>query len=94
LAFDRTDNPVTVSGWKITERVPLSEDLTEHMKREVLPFSPDAQCDETKAKHGNEIPFTRIFFAPKEPRPLAEIDFEVQKLMGELADMFRAVSEE
>lgn len=94
LAVDRKGTPVPASGWKVTERVPLSEDLTEHMEREVLPFSPDAQCDQSKAKHGNEIPFTRIFFAPKEPRPLAEIDSEVQKLMGELADMFTAVSEE
>ncbi|MEX5296904.1 class I SAM-dependent DNA methyltransferase [Kocuria sp. CPCC 205268] len=93
LAVDRRGNPVTASGWKITERVPLSEDLTEHMEHEVLPFSPDAQCDVSKAKHGNEIPFTRIFYAPKEPRPLTEIDSEVQMLMGELADMFQAVSE-
>ena len=94
LSVDRAGNPAPASGWKITERVPLSEDLAKHMEREVLPFSPDAQCDESKAKHGNEIPFTRIFYAPKEPRPLAEIDSDVQKLMGELADMFKAVSEE
>lgn len=93
LAVDRKGQPVMAAGWKITERVPLSEDLAEHMEREVLPFSPDAVCDESKAKHGNEIPFTRIFFAPKEPRPLAEIDAEVQKLMEDLGDMFRVVSE-
>lgn len=94
LAVDRKGQPVTSSGWKITERVPLSEDLVEHMEREVLPFSPDARCDETKAKHGNEIPFTRIFYAPTEPRPLAEIDAEVKKLMNELGEMFNAVSDE
>ncbi|GGU46427.1 type I restriction-modification system subunit M [Nocardioides albus] len=93
LAVDRKGQPVMAAGWKITERVPLSDDLAEHMEREVLPFSPDSICDESKAKHGNEIPFTRIFFAPKEPRPLAEIDAEVQKLMEELGDMFRLVSE-
>lgn len=93
LAVDRKGQPVVATGWKITERVPLSKDLAEHMEREVLPYSPDAICDESKAKHGNEIPFTRIFFAPKEPRPLAEIDAEVQKLMEELGDMFRSVSE-
>lgn len=91
--IDRKGNPVISSGWKITERVPLSEDLAEHMAREVVPFAPDAQWDETKAKHGNEIPFTRIFFAPKSPRPLAEIDAEVEELMTELAEMFRSVSE-
>jgi len=93
-ALDRKGNAVIASGWKLTERVPLSEDLAEHMAREVVPFSPDAQWDEGKAKHGNEIPFTRIFYTPRAPRPLDEIDSEVQGLMGELADMFKLVSDQ
>lgn len=92
-AVDRKGNPVISSGWKMTERVQLSEDLAEHMAREVIPFAPDVQWDESKAKEGNEIPFARIFFAPTEPRALSEIDLEVEKLMGELGDMFREVSE-
>jgi type I restriction enzyme M protein len=94
VAVDRKGNPVIVAGWKITERVPLSEDLDEHMDREVLPYAPDAQWDEGKAKHGTEIPFTRIFYVPEEPRPLAEIDDDVQRIMSELAEMFEAVSDE
>ncbi|WP_454293554.1 type I restriction-modification system subunit M [Salana multivorans] len=94
LAVDRKGKPVIVPGWKITERVPLSEDLDEHMAREVLPYAPGAQWDESKAKHGTDIPFTRIFYVPEEPRPLSEINSDVQKLMGELAEMFTAVSEE
>lgn len=93
-AVDRKGAPVITDGWKIIERVPLSEDLDEHMKREVLPFAPDAQWDESKAKRGTEIPFTRIFYVPEEPRPLAEIDSDIQKLMGDLAEIFKAVSEE
>jgi type I restriction enzyme M protein len=92
-AVDRKGKPVIADGWKISERVPLSEDVTEHMEREVLPFAPDAQWDVTKAKHATEIPFTRIFYVPEEPRPLAEIDADVQRLMGELATMFEAVRE-
>lgn len=91
VAVDRKGNPVIADGWKITERVPFSEDLDEHMEREVLPFAPDAQWDATKAKTGNEIPFTRIFYVPEEPRPLAEIDADVQRLMGELAQLFAEV---
>lgn len=94
LAVDRKGKPVIVPGWKLTERVPLSEDLTEHMEREVLPYAPGAQWDESKAKHGTDIPFTRIFYVPEEPRPLTEIDADVKKLMGELATAFTAVSEE
>jgi type I restriction enzyme M protein len=94
LAVDRKGKPVIVSGWKLTERVPLNEDLDEHMSREVLPYAPGAQWDESKAKQGTDIPFTRIFYVPEEPRPLAEIDSDVEKLMGELGDMFRQVSAE
>jgi len=94
LAVDRKGNPVIADGWRIIERVPLSEDLREHMKREVLPFAPDARWDESKAKEGNEIPFTRIFYVPKAPRPLADIDADVKRTMGELAEMFESVSRE
>ena len=73
------------------ERVPASQDLDEHMATEVLPFAPGAMWDESKAKDGNEIPFTRIFYVPEEPRPLAEIDADVQRIMGELAQMFQEV---
>lgn len=94
LAVDRKGKPVAADGWKMIERVATSQAVAEHMEREVLPFAPDAEWDESKAKHGNEIPFTRIFFVPREPRPLSEIDAEVQTIMGELAGMFRAVSDE
>lgn len=90
-SVDRKGHPVLADGWKITERVPMSENLDEHMAREVLPFAPEARWDESKAKHGNEIPFTRIFYVPEESRPLAEIDADVQRIMGELADMFQRV---
>ena len=92
LAVDRKGAPVLADGWKIMERVPASEDLEEHMATEVLPFAPGATWDESKAKKGNEIPFTRIFYVPEEPRPLAEIDADVQRIMGELAQMFQEVS--
>lgn len=91
LAVDRKGKPVLLGHWKITERVPLSEDLDEHMTREVLPFAEGATWDEKKAKHSNEIPFTRIFYVPEEPRALEEIDADVARLMGELSELFRAV---
>lgn len=92
LAVDRKGKPVIVPGWKISERVPMSEDLDAHMTREVLPYAPGAQWDESKAKHGTEIPFTRIFYVPEEPRALVDIDSDVERIMGELAKMFGEVS--
>jgi type I restriction enzyme M protein len=94
LAVDRKGNPVIVPGWKLTERVPLSEDLEEHMAREVVPYAPGAQWDESKARRGTDIPFTRIFYVPEEPRALSEIDADVKRLMGELVEAFKAVSNE
>lgn len=91
LAVDRKRNPVLLDGWKITQRVPMSEDLAEHMEREVLPFAEGATWDESKAKDGNEIPFTRIFYVPEVPRSLEEIDADVSRLMSELGEMFEAV---
>ena len=93
-AVDRRGSAIVADGWKMIERVPLSQDVTQHMERAVLPFAPEAQWDRSKAKYGNEIPFTRIFFVPKKSRPLADIDSDVQAIMGELAEMFRAVREE
>lgn len=91
LAINRKGNPVLLDGWKITERVPMSEDLTAHMELEVLPFAEGATWDVSKSKEGNEIPFTRIFFVPAAPRSLGEIDADVARLMGELGVMFEAV---
>lgn len=94
LAVDRKGEPVLAAGWKIMERVPMSEDLEGHMIREVLPFAEGAQWAESKAKYGNEIPFTRIFYVPEEPRSLEEIDADVARLMGELSELFKVVHED
>ncbi|MGP5704170.1 hypothetical protein [Glutamicibacter arilaitensis] len=91
MSVDRKGKAVLLDGWKITERVPLSEDLDEHMERDVLPFVKGATWDVTKAKSGNEIPFSRIFHVRTNPRSLHEIDAEVASLMSELSEMFSAV---
>lgn len=92
LAVDRKGTPVLADGWKIVERVPVMEDVDEHMAAEVLPYVSDATWDVSKAKEGNEIPFSRMFYVPEEPRPLSEIDADVQRIMGELREMFEEVS--
>ena len=57
--------PVADTSKRDTENVPLGEDIGEYMKREVLPYNPDAWVDETKSKVGYEIPFTRTFYEYK-----------------------------
>lgn len=73
------------------ENVPLDEDIDEYFAREVTPHVPDAWIDHTKTRVGYEIPFTRHFYVYTAPRPLVEIDAElnelekqIQKLLGEV----------
>lgn len=47
-----------------------------------------------KAKCGNEIPLTRLFYFPEAPRPLAEINGGVRTVMGEPAELLTTVSNE
>lgn len=75
-----------------TENVPLTEDIEEYFKREVLPFAPDAWIDKNKSKIGYEIPFTRYFYKYQAPRSSAEIMAEIlnieTELNGALAEVF------
>lgn len=75
-----------------TENVPLSEDIEEYFKREVLPHAPDAWIDEAKTKVGYEIPFNRHFYVFKPPRPLAEIDAELKTVTDKILEMIGGLS--
>ena len=54
--------PVADISLRDTENVPLTEDIKEYFKREVLPYAPEAWIDEKKTKKGYEIPMTRYFY--------------------------------
>ncbi len=66
------------------ETVSLSEDIDDYMKREVLPYVPDAWADAAKTKVGYEIAFTRHFYQEEPARPLASIDAEIQQVEQEI----------
>jgi type I restriction enzyme M protein len=74
-----------------TEDVPLKEDITTYIEREVLPYLPDAWIDTTKTKVGYEIPFTRYFYEYSPPRPLEEIDAEIAALEKEIQNALGTV---
>src|SRR5699024_1200253 len=84
VAIDRKGAVVVEPGSKMQERVPLSKDIAEHMKHEVLPSIPDAVWDDESATIGYEIPLTRMFFKPKPVRALEEIDMDVARLIADL----------
>jgi len=68
-----------------TEQVPLLEEggIEAFFLREVLPHVPDAWIDETSAKIGYEISFTRYFYKPTPLRTLEEIRADILALEKE-----------
>ena len=76
-----------------TENIPLSEDVAEYMKREVLPYAPDAWIDESKTKIGYEIPFTRYFYEYTTPVPSEEIKREILQIESELRGSIERIFE-
>ena len=67
-----------------TENVPWNADIHAYVEREVTPFVPDAWIDEDKTKDGCEIPFTRHFYQYTPPRPLEEIDADLDAVLGRI----------
>ena len=81
-----------------TERVPLSERVEEFFEREVRPHVPDAWIDVSKRDPkdgkvgvvGYEINFNRHFYRYTPPRPLEDIERDIQAIE---ADIMRMLSE-
>ena len=80
-----------------TERVPLAEDVNAFFKREVKPHVPDAWIDESKRDHkdkqvgivGYEINFNRYFYRYSPPRPLEDIEADIQGIEADILRMLR-----
>lgn len=70
-----------------TENVPLSLDIDEYVAHEIAPHLPDYWLDRSKDKVGYEIPFTRHFYKYEAPRPLEEIDADLNKLIAEISQL-------
>ena len=68
-----------------TEQVPLLEEggIDAFLRREVLPYSPDAWYDPESVKTGYEISFTRYFYKPQPLRTLEEIRADILSLEKE-----------
>ena len=88
---DRRGNPEPDTELRDTETVPLSDDVDAYIAREVLPHVPDAWVDESKTKVGYEIPLNRHFYVYEPPRPLEEIESDLQALEQEIAGLLSDV---
>lgn len=99
ICTDKDGRPEADSDLRDHELVPLHEDWRDYVKREVLPFVPDAWVDETYTdaqdgrvgRVGYEINFNRYFYKYTPPRPLAEIDAELKTLEAEIAALLSQV---
>ena len=67
------------SDLRDTEQVPLLEEggIEAFIRREVLPYTPDAWINNDATKIGYEISFTRHFYKPQPLRTLAEISADI-----------------
>lgn len=80
-------------GWgdhpKTHEAMP--ETVQAYFDAEVKPHVADAWIDWDKTKTGYEIPFTRHFYEYVPPRPLEEIDADLERVVGEIMELLREV---
>jgi type I restriction enzyme M protein len=100
---DRKGQPKPDTKKRDTENVPFTyggstagahgmrEVVTAFMAAEVTPHVPDAWVDWSKVKVGYEIPFTRHFYKYIPPRPLAEIDADLEKQVAKILELLREV---
>lgn len=73
------------SDLRDTEQIPLLEEggIEAFLRREVLPYAPDAWYTEESVKIGYEISFTRYFYKPQPMRSLEEIRADILKVRRE-----------
>ncbi|MFM4998201.1 type I restriction-modification system subunit M [Aeromonas sanarellii] len=91
--------PEASSELRDYENVPLGEDIHAYLAREVLPHVPDAWIDVSKTDAldgqvgivGYEIPFNRHFYQYQPPRPLAEIDADLDAVAKEIMQLLAEV---
>ena len=77
-----------------TEQVPLLEEggIEAFIRREVLPYTPDAWVKADATKIGYEVSFTRHFYKPQPLRTLDEISAEILALEQEASGLLSEIT--
>lgn len=76
----RKGNKVPVKGETDTESIPLTENIEDYFRINVLQNNPDTFMDRSKDKVVYEIPFIRLFYKFVEPKNEADIFSEIKEL--------------
>ena len=100
ICCDREGRPEPDPELRDTEKVPLLEDIERFFEREVKPHVPDAWIDTNRRDPqdgkvglvGYEINFNRYFYQYRPPRPLEEIEADIQNVEKEILAMLREVA--
>ena len=76
------------------EQIPLLEPggIEAFIRREVLPYTPDAWLVEADTKIGYEVSFTRHFYQPPQLRTLAEISADILALEQETEGLLHEIT--
>ena len=93
IVKDSKGNSKPDASLRDTESIPLTEDIEEYFKREVLPHVPDAWMDRGKDKVGYEISFTKYFYKYQPLRPLKEITADIMALEKETEGLLKEIIE-
>ena len=98
LVDENTGEPILKKGKpqpdskkRDTEIVPWTEDIDEYMRKNVLPYAPDAWVDEKKTKIGYEIPFTREFYKYVAPRKSEDIFAHLKELEQQESELMTKI---
>ena len=100
ICRDKQGRPEPDPELRDTENVPLREDVETFFEREVKPHVSDAWIDTTRRdpQDGNvglvgyEINFNRYFYEYRPPRPLEEIEADIQQVEKDIAAMLREMA--
>jgi type I restriction enzyme M protein len=101
ICTDSKGEPEHDTDLREYERVPLDEDPREYFEQEVKPHLPEAWINESSKYHddkdgelgvvGYEINFNRYFYEFEPPRPLEEINEELQNVEEDILTMLKEV---
>ena len=100
ICRDKKGQPEPDTDLRDTERVPLTETVTDFFEREVLPYVPDAwlktdyvdEQDGQIGRVGYEINFNRYFYEYVPPRPLADIETDIEQVESRIIALLSQVT--
>ncbi|WP_292752940.1 class I SAM-dependent DNA methyltransferase [Methanobrevibacter sp.] len=86
---DKKGKPKADSNLRDTEKIPLVQNIDDYFEDEVLKYYSDAWFEDKKNKIGYEINFTQYFYVYEQPRPLEEIEADINKVTAEIQELLK-----